>query len=178
MIDFIILIFRCKAVVYFPKQLTMKHRCYLKHSYSRGRRSNRHAHLAELPCRDLWTYCSSGRYVGSDYKTCYRCHSHTYSNGGRISSCTNCPRGTQYTGTGATRSSYCAYCPAGQYGSNAGTGCSYCSRNYYSSRTGATSCTRCPSGKITLSTGSSSSSSCYYGNANLSYKLKQIVKLR
>ena len=150
-------------MVYYPDN----NRCYLKHSYSRRRSSNKNAHLAELPCRDLWTQCSSGRYVGSDYKTCHRCPSQTYSSGGKISSCTKCPAGTQSTGTGATSSSSCTPCPTGHYGVSDGTGCSYCFKNYYSSRTGATSCVRCPSGKITRTTGSSSSSSCYYGNGSL-----------
>ena len=146
-------------MAYYPSYIFRKHKCYLKSFEYSGRNSNRHVHLAVLPCSELQTSCSPGQHLNSDYKTCTQCIANTYNSGGKTRTCTECPAGSE-SSTGALS---CTPCPAGKYGSAAGTGCRTCPANYYNSGSGATSCTRCPSGKISPA-GSTSSSSCFYGN--------------
>ena len=155
--------FSCVKVVYFPEYIFKKNRCYLKRRGTGTRKSDRHAHYAELPCPDLFTNCPSGQKVGSDYKTCEDCPENTRSDGGRINSCPQCPAGTRtYNNPDGTKVNECIACPAGQFGASPGAGCSTCPANTYSSRAGATSCTPCPAGKFS-SSGANSCSPCPSG---------------
>ena len=121
-------------MVYYPKHIWFKHRCYLKSAGNAQRKSNKHAHLAELPCKDLWTSCPADSYLGDNYKTCYPC-----------------PAGSRTYSHNGVQIDLCISCPAGQYGDSLGAGCTTCAANTYSSRSGATRCSPCPPGKFSLS---------------------------
>lgn len=106
-------------------------------------------------------FCKAGEFIQGG--ACVPCGTDTYSGGGAITECLDCPFG-KTSPSGSTSAAACVSCPAGQ--KNSGGSCSNCPLNTYSS-SGASSCTSCPDGQVSPA-GSSSCVSCSSGQLSSS----------
>ncbi|WAQ97074.1 SCUB2-like protein [Mya arenaria] len=106
--------------------------------------------------------CTSGQFFNIISYECENCLENTYQDEDHMTSCKDCPPGTQYTGTGATSSSQCIaiICGPGTY--RDGTGhCTDCSKGSYSNMPNQLTCTKCGAGLTTPDTASKSSFACF-----------------